>query len=625
MPLTLSGVLRSLRESTATVTDGASTVPVPAVCDQAARLARTLAERGVGPDTRVGVCAGRGIGMLTGLLGVWWAGGAVVPLEPDFPLPRLEIIARDACLRLVVSDGGHAKLAGSLGGDLVLITPERNVAESLDPVIVPADALAYTVFTSGPAGPAGVDITRHALANVLAMGQRDLGLGPGDRFVAVTTAASDIALLELLLPLVCRASLVIAAAEDSREPSGLRSLLERNGGTALHAAPHIWRRLCRGGDLPPSLRLRLCSGDRLPADLAASLTAPDAVLWHFYGHAETTMWTAGGVVAPGEGPVVIGPAIDHTRVYVLDEGAAPVPVGVVGEVHIAGAGVARGYLGQHRHTPLAFRPDPWATEPGARMYATGDLGRWREDGGLELVGGTGRRVTIRGLRVDCGEVEAALRAHHAIRDAAVVGVPRADETALVAYVVSDPDGPARPATDLLALVRPHLRAALPEPMVPTLVTLPALPLTRDGEVDRAALPAPEWAATQVARVAPRDPVEAAMVRIWADLLGTTEPIGVHDNLFGLGAGSLAAVRFAAWTGDTYGVNLAIARIVDTPTIAELAEIVSADLNSARTAEIAGEAELAALSDEELDDLLRALFAARDRRRAARRAARGDGQ
>jgi amino acid adenylation domain-containing protein len=618
VPLTTFDVLRSLPESTASVTDSTGTVPVPVVCDRAARLARTLTDYGVGPDIRVGVCAGRGIGMLTALLGVWWAGGAIVSLEPDYPLPRLETMARDAGLRLVVSDDDHAALAGSLGGDLVVITPERPDRQQLggepfEPVAVLADALAYTVFTSGPDGPAGVDITRQALANVLAAGRRDLGLGAGDRFAAVTTAAFDLTLLEFLLPLVCGANLVIAAAEDTRDDSRLRSLIERNAVTALHATPHIWRLLRRSGDLPASLRLRLCSGDRLPAELAASLTGPDAVLWYFYGHPETTMWTAGGVVA-GEEPVVIGPAIDHSRVYVLDEGATPVPAGIVGEVHIAGAGVARGWLGHHDHLSAAFRPDPWATEPGARMYATGDLGRRREDGGLELTGQSDRRVTIRGVRVDCGEVEATLRAHHAIHDVVVVGVPRAGETALVAYVVPDVDGAARSATELIALLRSHLRAALPEPMVPTLVTLAALPLTGDGEVDRAALPAPEWAATQVP---PRDPVEAAMVRIWADLLGTTEPIGVHENLFGLGSGSLAVVRFAAWAADTYGVYLAINVVADTPTIAGLAEMVSAELNSTQIAETAGEAKLAALSDEELDDLLGALFAIRDRRRAAR--------
>jgi len=618
-------VLRSLRESTATVTDGAATVPMPQVCDRAARLARTLTEHGVGPGTRVGVCADRGIGMLTALIGVWWAGGAIVPLEPGGPLQRLEIMACEAGLRLMVSDDRHARLAGSLGGDLVVITLEHSAAEGpgqfntaaepFDPVAVPADALAYTVFVSGPAGPTGVDITRRALANVLAVGHRDLGLGPDDCFAAVTTTASDIALLELLLPLVCGASLVIAAAEDTREASRLRALIERNAATALHAAPHIWRLLCRDGDVPASLRLRLCGGDRLPPDLATSLTARDAVLWQFYGHTETTMWSAAGVVPPGEGPAAIGPAIDHTRIYVLDQRSALAPVGVVGEVHIAGVGVARGYLGHHRMS-AAFRPDPWAAEPEARMYATGDVGRWREDGGLELTGRTDRRVTIRGVRVDCGEVEAALRAHHAIRDAAVAGVPREGESALVAYVVPDPDGPARSAAELLAVIRPHLRAALPEPMVPTLVTLPALPLTRDGEVDRAALPAPEWPGP-VTRVPPRNPVETAIAGIWADLLGTTEPIGVHDNLFGLGSGSLAAVRFASWVADTYGVPLPMHRIAAAPTIAALAGIVSADLNSAPAGETTGDAELAAMSDDELDDLLRAVRAARYRRTAPR--------
>jgi aryl carrier-like protein len=250
------------------------------------------------------------------------------------------------------------------------------------------------------------------------------------------------------------------------------------------------------------------------------------------------------------------------------------------------------------------------------MYATGDLGRWREDGGLELIGRTDHRVTIRGVRVECGEVEAALRAHYAVREAAVISVPRAGEPALVAYLVPEPDGPAaRPETDLTVLIRPHLRATLPEPMVPALfVALPALPSTHHGAVDRAALPAPEWALPPAGdRVPPRDPVEATMARIWAELLHTMEPIGVHDNLFGLGGSSLATIRFVARIADIYGVHLPMHRIVATPTIAALAEIVSAE-NSAH-------ADINALSDEELDDLLRAAQAARDRRRAAQ----GDGR
>ena len=247
-----------------------------AVCDQAARLARTLAEHGVGPDTRVGVCADRGIGMLTALLGVWWAGGAIVRLSPIFRCRGWRSWHATLACGWWCPTATTPSWLSSLGGDIVVITLEQNVAEPLDPVAAPADALAYTVFTSGSAGPAGIDITRRALANVLAVGQRDLGLGTGDRFVAVTTTAFDIALLELLCRLCAGLSLVIAAAADTREASRLRSLIERNAATALHATPHIWRLLRRDGDVPASLRLRLCSGDRVPADLAASLTAPDA-------------------------------------------------------------------------------------------------------------------------------------------------------------------------------------------------------------------------------------------------------------------------------------------------------------------------------------------------------------
>jgi amino acid adenylation domain-containing protein len=534
-------------------------------------------------------------------------------------------MAHDAGLRLVVSDGDHAGLAGSVTDGVTVIMVDGATAEPppppLDPVPVPADALAYTIFTSGSTGrPQGVDIGHRAVANLLAALRRDLGLGAGDRFVAVTAICSDIALLELLLPPVCGADLVIATAEETGEADRLRSLIERSAATAMQATPHTWRLLLSGGGVPASLRLRLCGGETLPRELAAALTAPDAVPWNLYGFTETTVWSAAGPVAAGSGPVELGPAIDHTRVYVLDERLAPVPVGVVGEVHVAGRGVARGYPGRPGRTAAALRPDPWGIEPGARMYATGDLGRWRESGGLELIGRTDHRVSIRGLRAECGEVEAVLRAHRAVQSAAVISAPRAGEPALVAYVVPDPDGPAtRPAADLLTLFRPHLRAALPDHMIPTLIlALPALPLTPDGMVDRAGLPAPEWADRPAAgRVVPRNPVETTMARIWGDLLRTATPIGVHDNLFDLGGQSLTAIRFAARVVDTYGVTLPMHRIFTTPTIAELAEIVSADPNFGRAKETARDAELAALSDEELDDLLRAAQSARNRRRAAR--------
>jgi amino acid adenylation domain-containing protein len=590
---------RLLAGSRSMITDATETVPMSEVCDRAARLARALAEQGVGPETRVGLCLNRGISMLTAMLAVWWAGGAYVPLDPDFPPARLDAMSRDAGLEIVLYDHDLRR--------------ESDAPARESDVPVPPDALAYTIFTSGSTGrPKGVDIGHRAVANLLASFRRTLDLGPGDTWVAVTTLSFDIALLELLLPPLCGADLVIATAEQAREADQLRALIEQSAATAMQATPQTWRMLLSAGGVPASLRLRLCGGETLPRDLADAL-GPG--LWNCYGPTETTVWSAAGAVP--DGPVLIGPAIDYTRVYIVDDRLVPVPVGVVGEVYLAGRGLARGYHGQPRRTAQAFRPDPWSDEPGARVYRTGDLARWREDGRLELIGRTDHQVKIRGFRIECGEIEAVLRAHRAIRQAVVICAPRAGEPTLVAYVVPRPGGPAAaPGVHLLELLRPHLKTSLPDYMIPALIhALPALPLTPNGKVDRAALPAPSWAARPTAdQVAPRNPVEATMARIWAELLDTGVAVGIHDNLFDLGGHSLTATRFVARIADNYGVSLPVHHIFATPTIAELAELVSADPDFGHTSH---DAKLAALSDDELDDLLRAALAARDRRRAAR--------
>ena len=341
---------------------------------------------------------------------------------------------------------------------------------------------------------------------------------------------------------------MIATADETREPDRLRSLIERAAATAMQATPQTWRLLESAGGVPAGLRLRLCGGESLPADLADKLMAPGATLWNLYGPTETTVWSAAGVVTSAAGAAEIGPPIDHTRVYVLDERLRPVPVGVVGEVCLAGQGVARGYHDQPRLTARSFRPDPWSDVPGARLYRTGDLGRWREGAGLELIGRNDHQVKIRGFRIECGEIEAVLRAHRDVRQAAVVSAPRAGEPALVAYIVPRRGSTlAQPGTDLLEELRPHLRAALPDYMIPALVVaLPTLPLTPNAKVNRAALPAPQWGAqpTAAGRVEPRNPVEATLAQIWGDLLDTEAPVGVTDNLFALGGHSLTATRLS---------------------------------------------------------------------------------
>ena len=616
-------VRRLLQASASRVIDRDETVPMSQVCDRAARIARTLAGRGVGPETPVGLCAERGIGMLAALLGVWWAGGAYVPLDPGFPKARLAAMARAASLRTIISDSAHRDLAQSVAeGAEVICTDDPAVMAGvpLDPVPLAPEALAYLIFTSGSTGqPKGVAIEHRNVANLLTSGQRLLELGSGDRLVAVTSMSFDPHVLELLLPALRGADLVIGTTEEAREPDRLRSLIERTGATVMRATPQTWRLLDAADGVPAGVRLRLSGGETLPPDLAERLMAPDVSLWNVYGPTETTVWATAGVVTRAASSAEIGPPIDHTRVYVLDERLMPVPVGVVGEVCIAGRGVTRGYHGGPRLTARSFVPDPWSDEPGARMYRSGDLGRWREDGGLELAGRNDHQVKIRGFRIECGEIEAVLRAHRDVRQAAVVTAARAGEPALVAYIVPRRGSTlAQSGTDLLEELRPHLRAALPDYMIPALVVaLPALPLTPTAKVDRAALPAPQWGASPSAagRVQPRNPVEAALAAIWAGLLATDEPVGVHDNLFALGGHSLTATRFVARVADTYGVNLPVHHVFASPTIAELAALVSADPHFGSDTDSSRHAELDALSDDDLDELLRAALAQRNRRRA----------
>ncbi len=612
-----------LMASKSRVIDGTDAVPMSEVCDRAARIARALADHGVGTETLVGLCAERGIGMLTALLGVWWAGGAYVPLDPGFPQARLAAMARGADLQVVISDSAHRDLARSVadGAEVICVDdPETMAAAPLEPVPVPATALAYVIFTSGSTGqPKGVGIEHRSVANLLASFRQALGLGSDDRFVAVTTLSFDIAILELLLPPLRGADLVIATADQTREPDLLRSLIERTAATAMQATPQTWRLLESAGGVPAGLRLRLCGGEALPADLADQLLAPGAVLWNVYGPTETTVWSAAGVVTSAADAAEIGPPIDRTRVYVLDERLMPVPVGVVGEVCLAGRGVARGYHDRPRLTARAFRPDPWGDDPGARMYRTGDLGRWREGAGLELIGRNDHQVKIRGFRIELGEIEHVLRAHRDVRQAVVVTATRAGEPALVGYVVPRRGSTlAQAGTDLIDELRPHLRAALPEYMVPALVVaLPALPLTPNAKVDRAALPVPQWdASPSVDRVEPRNPVEATLARIWSDLLATRAPVGVHDNLFALGGHSLTATRLVARIADTYGVSLPVHHVFSSPTIAGLAEVLSADPDFGDATVSSRHAELDALSDEDLDELLRAALAQRNRRQAS---------
>ncbi|HEY2550136.1 MAG TPA: amino acid adenylation domain-containing protein [Streptosporangiaceae bacterium] len=614
---------RLVQASPSRVVDTSGELPVSAVCDRASRVARRLADHGAGQETLVGLCTGRGTGMLTGLLGVWWAGGAYVPLDPDLPAARLAAMAGLAGLRVIITDAAHRELARSVAGSAELIClddPAVTASFPLDPVPLPETALAYVIFTSGSTGqPKGVAVEHRAVANLLTSLRRALRLRAAGRFLALGEVPAEAVVPELLLPLACGADLVIAAAGQASEPSSLRALIRQTGATAMQATARTWRLLESAGGVPDTLGLRLCGSEPLTPGLVAALMSPESTAWTLYGLAETTAWSAAAVVTGTAGAAAIGPPIERTRCYLLDEHLMPVPVGAAAEVWVAGRAVARGYHGRARLTAASFRPDPWSTEPGARMYRTGDLGRWLEGEGLELLGRSDHQVKIRGFRIECGEIEALLRRHRDVRQAAVVAADRAGERALVGYLVPRRGSAlAQPDADLLAELRPQLRAELPDYMIPALIlALPALPLTPNAKVDRAALPAPPWADSAAAAgvVQPRNPVEATLAGIWADLLGSEAPLSVHDNLFALGGHSLTATRFVARVADAYGVSLPVHHVFAGPTIAELAEAIAADPGFGGTASSSRQAQLEGLSDDELDDLLRAAMAQRSRRQA----------
>jgi acyl-CoA synthetase (AMP-forming)/AMP-acid ligase II/acyl carrier protein len=295
-------------------------------------------------------------------------------------------------------------------------------------------------------------------------------------------------------------------------------------------------------------------------------------LWNLYGPTETTIYSGGAAVAPSPAPIEIGPVIAGTQLYVLDSRLRPVPPGVFGEVFIGGAGVAHGYHGAPGMTALRFVPDPFSGRPGARLYRTGDIGRWRGPGRMELAGRADRQLKIRGYRVESGEVEAVLRSQEDIAQAAVSTRGAGHDVRLVGYLVTR-SGASQPPAGL----RERLREVLPEYMVPAaFVVLPELPLTGSGKVDYRALPEPDWrAVSELIPVAPRTPVESRLAAIFAELLALPSPVGVSDNFFMLGGHSLTATRLMARIRDAYGIDLPVRVIFSDPTVAGLAAALAA--------------------------------------------------
>ena len=545
---------------------------------QLSRRSNQLAQRlrclGVGPEVLVGIHMEPSLEVVVGLLGVLKAGGAYVPLDTTYPSERLAFMLEDTKVSVLLT---QTQLVNGL--------PEHNAtAICLDSAWetgsgqseehpasgVSAQNLAYVIYTSGSTGrPKGVQIPHRAVVNFLASMQRKPGLGGDDRLLSVTSLSFDIAGLELYLPLMVGATVILGDRAHALDASRLLELMQRWGATVMQATPATWHLLLEAG-WPGSDRLKvLCGGEALSREFANQLLNKSASLWNMYGPTETTIWSSVYRVQSEHGPLLIGTPIANTRFYILDRHLQPVPVGVPGELHIGGGGLARGYLNRPELTAEKFIADPFSETPGERLYKTGDLARCLPDGNIEYLGRMDYQVKIRGFRVELGEIEAVLRSHPAVREAvALIREERAGEKRLVAYVTA-----AEKSSSLASELRSFLKKKLPDYMLPSaFVFLDSFPLTVSGKIDRRALPSPDSVRPDLAAayIEPWTDAERIVANVWQDVLHL-DKVGLHDNFFDLGGHSLLMVQVHSKLRRAFEKNVSMVEMFQYPTIASLAQ------------------------------------------------------
>ncbi|MFH8491098.1 amino acid adenylation domain-containing protein [Streptomyces longisporoflavus] len=506
------------------------------------RLARYLRRQGVVRESRVGLRLPRGVDMVVSMLAVWKAGGAYVPLDPEYPAERLEFMVASSEAQVVLDTAVLADAAEAITAESELPL-ETEIAH---------DQLAYVIYTSGSTGrPKGVAVPHRGPANLVEAMGPVLGAGPGEVTLQFASFSFDASVLDVAVTLASGGTLAIAASEERTDPQALAAMIEGSGVTVASVVPSLLGVL--DPQTVPGVRNWVLGAESLTADLAAKWRA-QAGLWNTYGPTESTVIATAVAleegITPDDQPPAIGSPLPNTRVYVLDDFLRPVPIGATGEVYLAGAGLARGYLGRRELTAERFVACPYAD--GGRMYRTGDLAKWSGEGLLHFRGRADEQVKIRGFRIELGEIESVIAAHENIARAAVVvredqpGDPR-----LIAYAVPVEGGGLDPAA-----VREFAAARLPEYMVPaTVMALDALPLTPNGKLHKSALPAPSYAHLVSAQAAQGELQETLCV-LFAEVLGL-ERVGPDDNFFDLGGNSALAMRLAGRVRTELGAELSI--------------------------------------------------------------------
>lgn len=549
---------------------------------RANRLAHGLRRLGVAADVPVLVCAERSLERLVAALAILKAGGGYVPLDPANPPERLGFMLADTGAPLALADERAVAMLSGQGVHLLEMRAfEAQLAheseDNLDGAAWP-EGLAYVIYTSGSTGrPKGVMVSHAAIVNRILWGQEAYPLDGADRVLQSAAFGFDFSVWETFAPLASGAAVVLPRPDGHRDPAYLVRLIDAQAITTAHFVPSMLQVFLDELELQrcPSLRLVFCGGEALPASLAQRFfeLCPGAVLYNQYGPTETTVDSTFHRCLPGAdvNTVPIGRPVANTRTYVLDRALALVPGGSPGELCIGGVGLARGYLGRPDLTAACFVPDAQGGVPGARLYRSGDVVRQRVDGSLEFLGRRDQQVKVRGARIEVGEIESALLAHPAMREAAVLAPrdPHGDNY-LAAYVACD----ERVTT---ADLRAFLALRLPDAMVPScFVRLAALPRSASGKLDRRALPAPAPDAPEpgAGRVAPRTALEERLAGLFAAVLRVPQ-VGIHDDFFQLGGHSLLAMRLVSRVRETSACELPLRTLFEAPTVAGLAAVVEA--------------------------------------------------
>ena len=557
---------------------------------QANLLADYLIDQGLGTGSLVGIAMERSLEMLVALLGILKSGAAYVPLDPSYPEKRLAFMVSDAQIECLITQQHLTPLFEDQVSKVICLDQDWSIiaqtsssatTQQRESIEVKPDHLAYVIYTSGSTGtPKGVAISHRSVTNCLQSFAHQPGLSAQDKFLSVTTLSFDIAVLELFLPLTVGAQVVLVGNEVARDGTQLKSILEKSGITAMQGTPSTWQMLLTAGwQGTPSLTM-LCGGEALTQDLAQQLLKRGKSLWNLYGPTEATIWSTIRQIKADCKTITIGKPIANTQIYILDTSGNPVPVGVPGEIHLAGSGLAQGYLNRPELTSQKFIDNHLFEDHGDfskaealcdRLYKTGDLARYLPNGSIEYLGRIDHQVKLRGFRIELGEIESVLAQHSGLKSSVVtLREDRIGDKRLVAYSVAA----SMPAPSSESLGQ-FLAQKLPHYMVPSaFVILDQFPLTPNGKVDRLALPIPNWQENQAEtnKIKPRNLIEQQIAEIWQTVLGVSS-VSINDNFFALGGHSLLAAQVVSRLRSQFAGEITLRHIFETKTLAALVELI----------------------------------------------------